>query len=191
MKQFDAGIEKLAEYAAFDFQTHFVYAGQYYFYSEHSLSSILTDRIRELKKLSAKKLKTDYVSRQPLLTMLSMWRMQLITKETIERFCKGELKYGGSNDEKSGDDDIEAFFDNLQNDKYCDERVLSYYLPKLTNKELQLVVKKDKTLLETFSFHFRDDMKVDIDEAEMKKSESKSKFVRGCCLRETVSLRIN
>ena len=128
---------------------------------------------------------------QPLLTMLSMWRMQLITKEKMESFCKGELKYGGSNDEKSGDDDIEEFFENLQNAKVCDEQVLSYYLPKLTNKELKSIEGKDKMLLKTFSFHFRDDMNVDIDEAEMKKSESKSKFVRGCCLRETISLKIN
>ena len=109
----------------------------------------------------------------------------------MESFCKGELKYGGSNDEKSGDDDIEEFFDNLQNAKVCDEQVLSYYLPKLTNKELKSIEGKDKMLLKTFSFHFRDDMNVDIDEAEMKKSESKSKFVRGCCLRETISLKIN
>ena len=46
-----------------------------------------------------------------------MWRMQLITKEKMESFCKGELKYGGSNDEKSGDDDIEEFFDNLKMQK--------------------------------------------------------------------------
>ena len=96
-----------------------------------------------------------------------------------------------SHDEKSGDDDIEAFFNNLQNGKICDERILSYFLPKLTNKEVKLIEVNDKMLLETFSAHFRDDLNVDIDKAEMKKSESKSKFVRGCCLRETVSLIIN
>ena len=190
MKQFDAGIEKFAEYAAYDFQTHFVYAGNYYFYNEPSLASILTDRIREFS-LSGRTTQIENCLMQPLLTMLSMWRMQLITKEKMESFCKGELKYGGSNDEKSGDDDLEEFFDNLQNAKVCDERVLSHYLPKLTNKELKSIEKQDKMLLKTFSFHFRDDMNVDIDEAEMNKSESKSKFVRGCCLRETISLKIN
>ena len=200
MQQFDAGIEKFDdlafEYPSFD-KAHFVYAGQYYFYREPSLASILSARIRKFKseKINLLCEKTIYFDHftltPPLLTMLSMWRIQLITKEKMESFCKGELKYGDGHDEKSGDDDIEAFFNNLQNGKACDERILSYFLPKLTNKEVKLTEENDKMLLETFSAHFRDDLNVDIDEAEMKKSESKTKFVRGCCLRETVSLIIN
>ena len=198
MQQFDAGIEKFDdlafEYPSFD-KDHFVYAGQYYFYSEPTLASILSARIRKFKSDKIKSGKTIYFDHftltPPLLTMLSMWRIQLITKEKMESFCKGELKYGDGHDEKSGDDDIEAFLNNLQNGKACDERILSYFLPKLTNKEVKLIEVNDKMLLETFSSHFRNDLNVDIDKAEMKKSESKSKFVRGCCLRETVSLTIN
>ena len=58
--------------------------------------------------------------------------------------------------------------------------------PKLTEKEMKLVELKDEYHMESYAAYW--DIK-DVDEAEMKLSDSKSKFVNILCFRDTFVLQ--
>ena len=61
---------------------------------------------------------------------------------------------------------------------------MTYFLPQLTKKELDLVERKDEDFMKTFLV----EMKADVDKAEMLLSESDSKFVDGWGERETFTI---
>ena len=120
--------------------------------------------------------------------MQYMVRWNLVTKEKVKKAYKGELK----NDEDwkyykgSINDDLERFFINLQNQKEVKyEYVRSFFTPKLTNEELKLVQAGNKEHLETYFFR-----NPDVDLEEMKKSDSKSKYVHVDCCRLTFPLSL-
>ena len=99
----------------------------------------------------------------------------------MEKYCKGEegLKH-------SVNDDLESLFEDLRLGKEPDELVDTYFLPKLTEKEMELVERKDSTYLQTFQRSW----KIDVGEAEMKLSESDSKFLQGVGRRRTFTMEI-
>ena len=72
-------------------------------------------------------------------------------------------------------------FQDIQIGKKPDDYVLTYFLPKLTKEELDLVEKKDDDFMEIFASF----MDADVDKAEMMLSESDSKFVFGDGWRQT------
>ena len=116
-----------------------------------------------------------------MLTVINMARNYLITKESMENYCKG----GDNSLRDSVNDDLESFFNDLQLGRKPNERAETYFLPKLTRDELKLIERKDASYLETFYF---DDL-ADVKELEMQLSESKSKFVYGTCLRKTFTIK--
>ena len=61
-----------------------------------------------------------------------------------------------------------------------DEKVQTFCFPKLNKKEMQLVEAKDEDHLASYGAS-----PVDVAEAEMKLSDSKSKFVHKFCQRDT------
>ena len=77
----------------------------------------------------------------------------------------------------SVNDDLESLF---RLGKEPDEEVFTYFLPKLTEEELELVERKDTSYLQSF---WPDDP--DVDETEMMLSESDSKYVEGYSYRKT------
>ena len=92
--------------------------------------------------------------------------------------------------EVSINDDLEEFLINLQNqEEVKDERVKSFFTPKLTNEELKLVQEGNEEHLKTY-WDYYDGKNPDVDVEEMKKSDSKSKYVHGHCWRETIPLRL-
>ena len=60
------------------------------------------------------------------------------------------------------------------------EYVQTYFLPKLTQEELELVQRRDTSYLKTFSSWYPD-----VDKTEMMLSESDSKYVKGYSWRKT------
>ena len=162
----DSTFRKITENETKELKTHFVFAGRYYInYQARLRSSIL----EEMKK---------YKIRSVMVTSIYMWRSNLITKEAMEKYCKGE------EDEKvSVTDDLELFFKDLRLGNKPDKEALNYFLPKLTEEEMVLVKKKDKSYLKTF--HWPDP---DVEEAEINLFESDSKFVRGLGYRETFTI---
>ena len=126
-----------------------------------------------------------------ILTIVNMRRKKLITKEKMETYCTGKESVNGSED--SVNDDLESFFQDIRDGKELTGRygVWSYFLPKLTKEELKLVERRDQNFLETFSATLVGGTYdvADVDEAEMKSSELKSKFVYGLCSRVTLTIK--
>ena len=110
-----------------------------------------------------------------MVTRIFLWRWKLITKEEMESYCKGE-----KDDKDSVNDDLESLFENIRLGKEPDEDVDTYFLPKLTEEELELVERRDTSYFQTFAL-----TNPDVDETEMMLSESDSKYVRGCSSRKT------
>ena len=145
------------------------------------------------------KRKWDEHGFQPLiLTILFMNRLNLITKEKQKLAYKGQLKGTSILDEEfwnncegSINDDLESFLRNLQIKKDTEtdikeEFIESFLLPKLTKEDLKLVAQKDKDHFDTYRFSMPD-----VDEEEMKNSDSRDKFVRCWCRRETYFLTLD
>ena len=63
--------------------------------------------------------------------------------------------------------------------------IYTYFLPKLTNKELKLVESKDRSYFQTFHYSNA----TDVDEEEMMLSESDSKYVQSGCARRTFTIK--
>ena len=123
-----------------------------------------------------------------VLTELVMRRRCLITKEKQKQAYKGKLKNDSdwNHYEGSINDDLESFLINLQNfNDLKDEEVHSFFLPKLTKDELKLVEKRDNTQLESYLA-----LNPDVDEVEMKTSDSKDKYLHAACLRWTIPLTL-
>ena len=116
-----------------------------------------------------------YKIKSVMLTSIHMSRLDLATKEAMEKYCKGEEDM-----KDSVNDDLESFFDDLRLGKKPDEYVENYFLPKLTKEEMELVERKDISYLETFTMS-----NPGVPEAEMMLSESDSKFVEGHARRRT------
>ena len=116
-----------------------------------------------------------------MVTFLYMWRFNLITKEVMENYCQGEIYER----EDSVNDDLESLIEDLRLGKEPDEKVDTYFVPKLTVEELKMVQRKDRTYFETFL----ESLNPDVDEAEMKLSDSDSKFVEGWCGRKTFKIK--
>ena len=148
-------------------EIHFVFAGDYDDWNEDPLKSII---LKGMKK---------YKIESVMWTALTMWRRNLITKEKMTNYCKGKEDV-----KESINDDLESFFEDIRLDKKPNDYVSTYFLPKLTEEELDLVEEKDYHFMNTF----RAEMLADVDKAEMETSESVSKFVYGYCWRETVTI---
>ena len=77
---------------------HLVYAGDYHYaYGNERLKSLI---LKGMKKYKIKKV---------MVTRIYMKRRQLITKEEMEKFCKGK-EY----DKISVNDDLETLFEDIQ-----------------------------------------------------------------------------
>ena len=114
-----------------------------------------------------------------MVTRIQMGRSSIITKETMESYCKGEEE-----EKDSINDDLESFFEDLRLGKEPNQHVWTYFLPKLTEEEMELVKSKDSSYLQTFV----KSSDPDVPEAEMKLSESDSKFVQALGSRKTFTL---
>ena len=82
-------------------------------------------------------------------------------------YCKGKEE-----EKDSINDDLESLFEDIRLEKQPAKYTRTYFLPKLTEEELDLVDKKDLTYFANFF-----EVDPDVEEAEMKASESNSKFV--------------
>ena len=73
----------------------------------------------------------------------------------------------GDKQKESIDDDLEAFYRDLQHERISESSSHTYFLPKLTEKELQLVDKNDLNYFKTFRSE-----NADVDKTEMQLSTS-------------------
>ena len=144
----------------------------------HSLHIICAHGLQDNRLYMPNVIFENNQAKSVLVTMMYMCRSFLITKERMEDICKGKGMF-----KESVNDDIEALFEDIQLGNKLKTCSCTYFLPKLTHKEKELVEKKDSNYLKTF---FED--KPTIDDEEMRSSESKSMYVRGLCTRETYKM---
>ena len=102
----------------------------------------------------------------------------------MESYCKGEDIWR----KDSVNDDLESLFENIRLGKELNEEAWTYFLPKLTEEELELVERRDTSYLQTF-YHETIGRNPDVDETEMMLSESDSKYVHGNSWRRTFVLK--
>ena len=170
MKIIDSALRKTFFNKTKSLETHFVFASHFYYDYQDQLESFI---LRGMKK---------YKIKSVMVTHIDMWRTNLITKEVMENFCNGGDLWHKRHD--SVNDDLESLFEDLRLGNELKEKSFTYFLPKLTEEEMELVEKKDPSYLETLgSFN------PDVDESEMKLSESDSKFVRGLGWRRTFTIK--
>ena len=155
-----------------ELQTHLVYAGDHYYYDKKQQDKLKSFILAAMKKYNIKSV---------MVSLIYMVRQHLITKEKMENYCKGKEV-----EEDSVNDDLESLFESLRLGKEPDfTRKFTYFLPKLTEKELVLVGKRDPSYLDSF---IKPSNLVDVPEAEMRLSESKSKFIEGFGYRRTFTI---
>ena len=125
-----------------------------------------------------------------------MNRHGIITKEKMESYCKGE-EY----EKDSVNDDLESLFENIRLGKDLDEEVQTYFLPKLTEEEIELVERRDtRGILNSFKHFQTPEMNLprtsylinnffwpnpDEKKAEMMLSKSSTKYIDGSTSRRT------
>ena len=115
-------------------------------------------------------------------TIINKIRYRIITKEATENYLKGK-----KNEKDSFNDDLETLFEHLRlGKKLEDKEVNTYFSPKLTEEELDLVERKDSNYMQTFY-----DRDPDVRGNEMLFSESDSKFIQGIGYRTTFKLEIS
>ena len=103
-------------------------------------------------------------------------------------------------------DDLESFFESFPNEiknsyaivqvdyrqKVKASSIRSFFLPKLTNEELKLIEEKNQDYLNIFGrFNSFTGKSPDVDLEEMKKSDSKDKYVHCPCLRRTIHFTLD
>ena len=150
-------------------ETHFVFAEDFYYW-KHG------DKLISFIREKMKKYKIEKI----IVTNISMERVCLITKEDMENFCNGNERQ-----KESMTDNLESFFEDIRVGKATDADIGTYFLPKLTDEELEMVERKDEDFMDTF-WNSMDD--ADVREAKMKLSESNSKFVLGYGWRGTATI---
>ena len=159
---------------------HFIYC-----YGDRIYGGILKEKFKEiiLKKMR------EYGIPSSILTTLCMLRRYLITQEKSKEAAEGKLKNvdGWKDCKGSINDDLDSFVNNLQNSEKIDnEAVDSFFTPKLTKDELKLVEQKNKEHMWTYDWKFY----ADVDVEEMKKSDSKDKYLHSFCHRITTYLSL-
>ena len=122
-----------------------------------------------------------YKLKSVMLTTIHMERLRLITTEKMEKYCKGE-----DEDRKdSVNDDLESFFEDLRLGKKPNEmNVYTYFLPRLTEEEMELVERKDQSYLASFRFMYPELIK----NGYKKLPGSDSNFVEGWGWRRTFTI---
>ena len=74
------------------------------------------------------------------MTTIHMSSYSLIRKEEMERYCNGL-----ETEKNSVNDDLEILFEDLRVEKEPDDFVQCYFLPKLTEEELESVYRIDES----------------------------------------------
>ena len=172
-----SALQKVAESNTQILDTHFIYAGDYYMNT--SINNIVW------RGLMIHNLESVIVTR------IHMYRDSLITKEQMEDTYLGKKRIYDFYKRKlyfpddSFNNDIESlchyYGGELRRKLYPLRERFTYFLPKLTQIEMELVETKDQDYFQYF-FQFEDP---DVDETRMELSESKSKYALVVCQRKT------
>ena len=112
-----------------DQATHFMCASLYYTdYNDETNNFFKPFKHAILEGMKKYRLKTA------VLTIIDMIRYDLVTKENMIDYYKGKYQKGPGRDEHSLNDDLEIFYEKITLGQVTCENVLTFCLPKLTEK---------------------------------------------------------
>ena len=181
----NTGVKSILDFGKDDSVPHFIYAGYHYL-------STVAENSTWLQKMLLTEMKSNGLQ-YAILTLLYMSRWNLITKETVKKAYQGKLKNDKVWEDYEGsiNDDLEKFFASLQDRKnIANEHVFSFFTPKLTEEEMKLVKERNEEHLRTYWGYYVYDENPDVDPEEMKRSDSRSKYLHGSCGRLTIPLTL-
>ena len=153
----------VSENEANGLKIHFVFAVGCYttiYRDAMRLSSFIHDGMKQMRNIE-----------EVMVTVLNMKRVRLITNEAMTMKALNEL---------SITDDLQSLFEDLRLGKRPTEEVNSYFFPKLTEAEIELVENYDSFHSECFSSF--DPFKISENE---QRAGMKNEFVQGECVRVT------
>ena len=169
----------MVDFGANHIMPHFIYCNGCSFYPHD---------FEELEEMILVKMK-KYGIQSSILSTLNMLRINLITKEKSIQAAEGKLKNDEDWEHYEGsiNDDLDLFINNLQNsNEIRDETVWSFFLPKLTEEELELVEEKNYEHMMSYGYELDADVGIE----EMKQSDSTDKYVHCECVRITGHLSL-
>ena len=111
-------------------KSHFIFAGMASYYI-----TLRPAIIKGMKK---------YNINSTMVSILSSERKYLATKEEVEDHCKGKYE-----DKNSIHDDFDSFFERLCLGEEPNEKVRTYFFPKLSEKETKLCEAEDPDFFRT------------------------------------------
>ena len=181
-KIIESAFQKIAECRVKNLEPHIIYAGGYSLYLHLFLHLDRDlDYHNRLKSLFEELMK-KYQIKSIMFTFIYMKQNKLITTEKMKSFCRGERNLHRI----SINDDLEIFFEDLQQGHKAIYSNETYFLPKLTEEEMELVEIKDPNYFQTFyDVVYGDSNNPDVNKGEMEMSQSESKFLYADCRRRT------
>ena len=188
MSIIDYAVQKSAHTAGSNFDTHIIYAGNYYhhdFIAPQMLDTYLNNFIQNKDKLRHRVLRSikKHNLKSALVTSLLMKRFDFITKEKMDNIHLGTENWFHTAKE-SVNDDLDGFLESLQSGRELKSKAWTHFLPKLTNKEQEKFENKDEDFFGTCLFSVIKD--TNNDDCEL--TDSDSMYVEGFCLRHTIRL---
>ena len=163
-----------------DLELHFVYAGKFcedfhFNYDDWYWHKWIPDNLGSLLINGMERYKMESVK----MTIINVQKRNLITYEEMKAYYSGHLRL-----KNSFNNELESLYENLRLGEAPVGKANTYFLPKLTEKEEELVKRKSFQYFRTF-YHSLDS---DIIEYKMKLSKSVSKFAFCDCLSRTLIL---
>ena len=166
-----SAFKKIVESKTQDTPIHIFAVGSYYFWNKNQLSLLI---LREMMKYKIPKV---------MLTVIFLRRWDFIRKDEIKNYYKGKEKA-----KLSINDDLAKVFETIQLGKKPDYEVDTYFLPQLTEKEIDLVVRCDKNFINTFYRYGELDDKMETEASEF--DLEYQKYVRAFGGRKTFQISL-
>ena len=130
-----------------DSELHFVYAANYF----NVFSFDLTGPKEQFKRFLRERL-IEHEIKSVTMTMISMRRGNLVSYEMMDfRYKNNILEYHVNGELTYSITDLNSIFEYLRTNVFIQVLIPTYFFPKLTEKELALVEKKDSKFLNTFT----------------------------------------
>ena len=168
-----------------------------------------SDHLQRLKRIVLKAMEFNSIE-SAIFTLLHNWREHIITKKKMKEYytSNGTIIYdrgltsGQNRYQESTLDDMENFIEKICNGEIDEVDKYTFFLPKLTEKEVQMVEDQNIDFLKSFACYIKNrqsiksgikspenpDIRPDEVSLEKGKLESKSKFLRGASRRLTFCL---
>ena len=159
-----------------------------------------SDHLVRLKRMVMKSMHENGI-KSVVFTLLHNWREHIITKKKMKQYYDGKIHFDRgfqirqNRYQESMHDDIDNFFENICIGKIIEIDKYTFFLPKLSENEVQMIQDQDIEYLNSFACYIKTrenpDIKPDEITPEMNEKESKTKFLRGGCRRVTLFLKLH